>query len=259
MNLPASSLFRSGSERFRVRVLAMVLMATSSLLTPAAGAAGATPSAPPDFPDSAHVENGCYISTTAYLGKFAAAFPRERGTPVTVRPRNFDEPHTIALLSWQGRWWGRDEESGVFAVNRAVGSGAITDRIKRSAEAALERHSIRRGKARGSARDAVSAVRMSADARKHDVLVAAALLPGVSEVWWVSVGGEEWPFLFFRPVRDRVAVYDPRHGTATAETAVTHAGEIVQLVAERLGYRVTSVRPDLTPEPRVMLAAVTWK
>ena len=61
---------------------------------------------------------------------------------------------------------------------------------------------------------------------------------------------------FFRPAGQRIAVYDPEHGTSTAECAATDDAKIVLLVASRLGYRAESVRAELPlPQPALLASA----
>jgi hypothetical protein len=70
------------------------------------------------------------------------------------------------------------------------------------------------------------------------------LLPVASELFCIESQGREILLLFFRPGPDCVAVYDPRFGTAIARTKATSSAKVVELVAERLGYRVASIRTD---------------
>jgi hypothetical protein len=225
--------------------LALVCTATLTL-TFAVATAPATESAPPDFPDAVHVENGCYVSATAYLAKFSAAFPAEHALTLTVQPRNYGEPHTLALVSWQSRWWGRDEYGGVFEVGRAVGDGRLTESLRLAAETALGRRAARLAKSGRIAIAPATPANLSAARRAHEVATATALLPVRAEPFLVRSGDREIPFLFFRPAAGKIAVYEPVSGTATAETAMTDPAKVVAAVATRLGYRVDSVRPDLS-------------
>ena len=199
---------------------------------------------PPAFPDAGHVPNGCYLSTTAYLTRFTAEFPAERAAPVAIAPCGFSAKHTIALLSWRGEWWGRDEYFGVFALNRTVAGNPDPAALARWAEHLLAKHAMRAVKAgRGdyapAAPDALPARELAALVR-----AAAAALPRANEIFWVHGGREAVPFLLFHPAAGVIAVYDPLHGTATAETKLTDGETIVGLIAAKFGYRVTAVRPD---------------
>ncbi len=76
--------------------------------------------------------NGCYVSTIAFLARFQAEFPGERGVPLVMVRRNANTvrwSHTIALVSWRGEWWGRDEYYGVFALDREVGAYPDPDQL----------------------------------------------------------------------------------------------------------------------------------
>jgi len=200
---------------------------------------------PPDFPDGMHVENGCYLSTLVYLAKFIAAFPGEQAASVMVQPRNYDEPHTIALVSWRGRWWGRDEYCGVFEVDAATHPATVTDSLTSAAEKALEKYSARLAKAGRVAIAPPTPNDLPLEKRAHEIAAARALLTCDSALFWVKTGGRELPFLFFHPAPGLIAVYDPVSGTATAESVMTNGARVVELVAAKLGYKVAAVRADL--------------
>ena len=79
----------------RFAALAVVIASTAGLL-PATGPAEAAPA----YPESEHVYFGCHISTVAYLARFSAEHPAERGRPAVLMMDNADgvrRPHTIAL------------------------------------------------------------------------------------------------------------------------------------------------------------------
>lgn len=211
--------------------------------------------APPAFRDAGHVPNGCYLSTTAFIARFAAEFPAERAVPVAMAPRGFGGLHTITLLTWRGNWWGRDEYFGVFALNRSVAGNPEPAALVRAAERLLTKLAVSEVKAgRGSYAPAVPA---KLPARELATLVraAAAALPLANEVLWVHGGAEAIPFMFFRPAAGVVAVYHPLHGTATAETKLTDSETIVGLVAAKFGYPVAAVSPDTTFATGALVAA----
>lgn len=247
---------RSVSPRASRSALLIAFIVTSALASASLSAAPETTAAtPPDFPDAAHVENGCYLSTFVYLAKFLAAHPGERGEPLTVQSRNYDEPHTIALVSWRGRWWGRDEYCGVFAIDCAVETGIQAESLKTVAEAALQRRAARLLKQGRIVIPSSNARRLTADRRAQAVATARTLLPAGGTPFWVQDKGSEVPLLFFRPAPGQIAVYDPVLGTATAETTLTDPARIVALVAARLGYRNEPVEREKMSIPTVLLAA----
>jgi hypothetical protein len=211
-----------------------------------ASPADSAPASPPDYPDSIHVAWGCYISTAAYLAKFAANHPGEFGAPFTAFLGVIQRHHTAALVTWRGEWWLRDEFLGVMRLGLPVAGHGVTDRVTRRAETTLAREAAKLPPALRARIAAVDHRGNSGFNAAHDVAQAAALLPFPAEVYWVTCGDGEIPLLFFRPGPGAIAVYDPHHGTATAETDTTRPAVIVQLVAQRLGYRVTSVRRDLS-------------
>ena len=210
---------------------------------------------PPAFRDAGHVPNGCYLSTTAFIARFAAEFPAERAVPVAMAPRGFGGLHTITLLTWRGNWWGRDEYFGVFALNRSVAGNPDPAALVLRAERLLTKLAVSEVKAgRGSYAPAVPA---KLPARELATLVraAAAALPLANEVLWVHGGAEAIPCMFFRPAAGVVAVYHPLPGTATAETTLTESETIVGLVAAKFGYAVAAVRADTTFATGALVAA----
>jgi len=242
-----TSSLRSSGSRFlsprAIRGAALAFMFTAALLSPAARAITA-PATPPEFPDTTHVHEGCYISSVAYLARFAAEFPGEFGAPCSVHPRIYPRPHTVALLTWAGEWWLRDEFAGVMRLNLPVASREITETVRRRAELMLDRRVRRLSPAD---RERILSLglhgRRAVDA-SYEIAQAARLLPFASALYRVKSDGREIPVLFFRPGPGRIALYDPQFGTATAETAGTNSAKLVEAIAARLGYNVTSVRPD---------------
>ena len=246
---------RSSGSRFlaghAIRGAALAFMFTAALLSPAARATTA-PATPPDFPDTTHVREGCYISSVAYLARFAAEFPGEFGAPCSVHPSIYPRRHTVALVTWAGEWWLRDEFAGVVRLNLPVASREITETVRRRAETRLDR------RVRGlSSADHARILSLGLHGNRtinpaHEVAQAARLLPYESTRYRVECRGRESPVLFFRPSPGWIALYDPQFGTATAETDSPRDAALVELIAERLGYKVTSVRPD----PRHLIAAL---
>lgn len=199
---------------------------------------------PPAYRDTAHVPVGCYISTFTFLAKFLADHPQEQGRPLTVNLPSFGGPHTIALVSWQGRWWGRDEYSGVFDLRWAVAATHDMVQLRKAAEYHLGKLSawhyrIGKIKLAGRAPDEIAD-----GARWEAVRTAARLLPLGSQIFRVGCRGREIPLLFFQPAVGVIAVYDPATGTATAECERRSIPTIVTMVASRLGYSVVAVSPD---------------
>ncbi len=237
-----------------IRAAALTLMYTSTLLSFAATSAPA-PVTPPDFPDTTHVREGCFISSVAYLAKFAAEFPGEYGAPVSVHPRIYPTPHTVALVTWAGEWWLRDEFVGVFRLNLPVASREITESVRHRAEVALDRRV--RGLSRQE-RESILSLGLhgnrAVDAAR-EVAAAANLIPFDGEHFRIVSGGREVPVLFFRPSPGRIAVYDANFGTASAATDIADSATIVRLVAEQLGYRAASVRPAVSLVKGEIIAA----
>jgi hypothetical protein len=197
---------------------------------------------PPNFPDVAHVANGCYISSLVYVSRFRAAYPAEKaGTAAVVLP-NADgsrKPHTVAIVSWHGRWWARDEYYGLadLRLPSARPWDAVT--VARRADDTY-RDRATRMRAAGQPRrepDRVPAGDEAGRWRREQIETARRLLPMPGEIVWQRRGSEELPFLFFRTSEDGAfAVYDPVFGTAQAVAEVRDPHRLVAAVAERLGY-----------------------
>ncbi|MBI5771523.1 MAG: hypothetical protein HZA93_27365 [Verrucomicrobia bacterium] len=210
---------------------------------------------PPAFPDEHHVLNGCYISTGAFITRFLADHPAERACPLTVDVPGFHGLHTIALLSWRGDWWGRDEYCGVFPLSRDVAANPEPAALRRRAEDALGRHARNEVRAGRAVRAPAPPRTLPVAERAQMISTAAAALPFASEVFWVAGGRDEFPVLFFRPAPDQVAVYEPITGTSRAECKSSDHAGIVRLIAERLGYRVDAVRADFTAPAGALVAS----
>jgi hypothetical protein len=239
MNLPRAS-------RFLVFVL-MVLVGAEAMAREVAVATTRRPTRPPVYATSVQAYNGCHIATLAYLKRFRADFPDEVAEALHITMRNPDglrTGHTMALVSWRGAWWCRDDRLGVFRLDAPIGDSPESRRLKAAAERALDERMS--GGTRVRAEAVVPAVVTSDTAanRHEEVRKAARLLPLPSATFWVREGHSEKPFLFFRLAANVIAVYDPMHGTAVAETAEEEAAAVVRLVASRLGYKVSSVRTE---------------
>lgn len=239
----------------------------SSLLLALVLAAASAPSsyamvdqAPPHHPDTAHVFNGCFLSTTAYLTRFANEFPAEQGRPITVKMRVAGgriSPHTMALVSWQGEWWCRDEYFGVFSLQVAVNGAADVAKLAPRAERALARHA--EAALRNPAQPTAPAVpsRLTPAQRLAAVTAAAQILPIPSSIYWVRSDAGEVPVVFFRPANGKVAVYDPAHGTGAAECASADDLGVTALVAQSMGYRTETIHRDLPASATLVAAAST--
>ncbi len=206
-------------------------------------------SAPPEYADAAHVSKGCYISTVAYLARFLTQHPTESGQPLTVTLKSFDGPHTIAVITWRGAWWGRDEYSGVFALRCRVEQGQTPDDLREPAArslSAIAQRQLKRG--RISAGPDTPGGPSLAD-RRTAVTTAAKLLPCAAEVYWVTTPRERVPLLYFRPYQGRIAVYDPATGTATALCEPTNVTEVLKMVATQLRYNVVGIRSESAMPP----------
>jgi hypothetical protein len=239
----------------RFCTLAFALTAMSAQLPTLAAVNGSLPtvpasastdrdSIPPHFPDALHVFNGCHLSTLAYLARFRAEFAGEQAVPFIVPLANLDgvtRSHTIAMVSWRGVWWCRDEYFGVFPIGCRVepvmNRRRLEDRLKRTlpvyARAALQ--------APGKPRPPVVPAHLSAELRLREVVTATKILSGAGAIFWIQSGAERIPVVFFRAGGRAIGVYDPARGTCAAETDSPNDAAIVAAAARQVGYRVDSV------------------
>src|SRR2546430_17654789 len=70
----------------------------------------------PEIRDELHVNNGCYLSASRFLARFLTANPSAQGAIETVTLPGGDK-HSIAVLKYEGKTWGRDEFIGVFSIH----------------------------------------------------------------------------------------------------------------------------------------------
>lgn len=243
-----------------LRAVAFVVIVTAGFAPARAAASSAAPAgaadrtSPPHYPDAAHVPQGCHLSTLAFLARYAAEFPHERGKAVVVAMRNADgrtRPHTLAVLSFRGELWCRDEYFGVFPLHLRAAAEPELRRLVARIEPRLEKHARRHLAGPDAARPAAAPSQLSPAEALALVRTAATILPLPARVFWIGSDRAEVPALLFRPSPTEVAVYLPTHGTCVAECNVTNDARVMELVAARLGYREVVVRADaalpLTP------------
>jgi hypothetical protein len=237
----------------RIGSLALALMLASTIISPAARADAAVPgvsqSAPPSYPDADHVCNGCHLSTIRYLSRFLAEYPAEHGEPLVINMMNADRTrgmHTMALISWHGQAWGRDEYFGVFSLGCRFEKEPDLSRLAACAESAYQQHARRVIRMEGTPRRPDDPEQMSRAQRFQEVTLATRIIPFPSSIYWLRSGREEFPVAFFRPSGGQIAVYDPLHGTCLAECSSPDDVKVVSLVAAQLGYRPDHVRSDVS-------------
>lgn len=253
------------NRRYRLGPLALSLAITAGFAASAARAANPAPdasldpSAPPSFPDSTHVFNGCHLSTISYLARYLSQYPGERGEPLVINMRNADglrRMHTMALISWRGRAWCRDEYFGVFALGCPFETRPNLDRLSAKAEACYQSHARMAIHFGGMAQRREAPEDLSPEERLREVTVATQIIPYPTSIFWVRCGREELPVAFFRPGGRQVAVYDPLHGTSLAECSISDDAKVVSLVAARLGYSSEGVRREASVPMGTQLVAV---
>jgi hypothetical protein len=211
---------------------------------------------PPVFPDIAHVANGCYLSAVVYLAKFTAAFPAERGEPAPFVLPNGDgvnRAHTLAVISWRGEWWVRDEYFGVVALGCSTARPWDPRWAQQRADAGFRLVADRLRRQGGEVRreTAPTARNLTPAWRWAELSAARRLLPFPAEIYELRSGPRSIPFLYFRTGGDGFAVYDPAIGTAAATAHVQDGSVRVTAVAERMGYA-----PDRASSGQSLLAVL---
>lgn len=220
------------------------LIATAVAPTGLCAVRAAGESAPPVYPDCEHFHNGCHISAVTYLARFEADFPEERGHPaITALPsaNGITKPHTVALVSWRGEWWCRDEYFGVFRLhcpsNKAPDLRGLERHFQDNVSIVARSHRVRPLNPDST---------LSVEQRRRDTTHAAAKLPFPNTLFWVHQGETEVPLVLFRTGPGEVALYDPAHGTAVAKCTVTEDVRVAAAIAVRLGYRADGIRADIS-------------
>jgi hypothetical protein len=214
------------------------------LILPAAGTS--TFARPPSYREARPVVNGCHISTLVFTARYRTEFPDERCEAARIELRDHGGVginHSIALMTWRGEWWCRDDLLGVARLGVSVTAGEDVVQLANRAERILDRVEERLARSR-RLRGAPFGDNPSIPARLREISAAAALLGSPSRIFWVQAGGREIPVLLYRPAAGEIAVYEPTLGSCLGTIDERNDARVVRLVAERLGYVVAEVRPD---------------
>ncbi len=164
--------------------------------------------------------------------------------------------HTMALISWRGRAWCRDEYFGVFTLGCPFEAKPNLDRLSAKAEACYQGHVQMATHFGGAAQRREEPEDLSPEERLREVNVATRIIPYPASIFWVRCGREELPVAFFRPGGRQVAVYDPLQGTSLAECSISDDAKVVSLIAARLGYSSEGVRRQASVPRGTQLVAV---
>jgi len=253
LDIPTQTL---ASRLAQAGALTLSLLMTA-ILAPQAQAAQGTPLAPPSYPDASHVANGCHLSTIRFLSKFRSDFPGERGAPLVIEMPNPDgvrRSHTIAVLSWKGMAWGRDEYFGVFALGRPYGAATDPATFLRAAEETYQRHAARVSRRDGMPQRPDDPADLTSAEQLREVTKAARIIPVPTAIYWARKGNHAVPLVFFRPQSGQVAVYDLTHGTCLAACSVRDDAQVVSLFAARLGYQFAGALSNVSAPRETLLA-----
>lgn len=222
-------------------VLVFALGFTAACLLPSAVGKDAL-RVPPAYPDKLHVSNGCQLSTVRYLAQFRSEYPGEKGEVLVISLPDTDRNHAVALITWHGQLWCRDEYLGVFPLECPAEPRPPLKSLADRAESQLRRLAARLIHRNGTPNARPCEGPMSRDQRLAEVVRARLILPFHSTLFWIRNAGLEIPVIFFRLTSDRIAVYDPPNGTCVARCASLDDPKVVSQVAEMLGYAVEGIR-----------------
>ena|ERR1035438_10164333 len=203
-------------------------------------AAHATPSAPPTYPDTTHVFNGCRLSTERYLSRFHTAFPEQFNQPLELTMQNAEGStfgHTVALVGWRGQLWCRDEYFGVFPLNCSSLVRPSHSQLVDSAQTLLYEQASRLIRTAGRPQMQRMPDRMSSGQRLSEAVAAMRIIPFPATLFWVHSSEGDTPMVLFRPADGMIDMYDPRHGTCQARCSSRNDAQVVEQMAARLGYR----------------------
>jgi hypothetical protein len=167
--------------------------------------------------------------------------------------------HTLALISWRGQAWCRDEYFGVFALGCAYEGEPNLDRLTAKAESSYQGHARHLIRNEGTPQRPDSPEELTQSERIREVTLAMQIIPYPSTIYWLRSGRGEFPVAFFRPSGRQVAVYDPLNGTSLAECSIRDDAKVVSLVAARLGYRPEVRRELAIPDEALLADAGTVK
>ena len=221
--------------------LSLVVALTTAYLLASATGRCALPD-PPSYPDEIHVLNGCRLSTARYLERFRDAFPDEHGEVLNIRMPDAGQNHAVALVTWHGQLWCRDEYFGVFPLECSVEARPRRPELADRAEDLLARQAARLIHKEGAPRMRLAREPISAGQLLQEVALAVRIIPFPTTLFWIRSGDLEVPLIFFRPTSERVAVYDPLHGTCLAKCACHDDAKVVSQIAAELGYSVDAIR-----------------
>lgn len=238
-----------------------LVLTLSFVAAPAASWASDTQqSQPPAFLENEHVCNGCHLSTMCFLAKYTAAFPNENGQPLVISMMNRDgvrRSHTIALMSWRGAAWCRDEYFGVFSLGASYTQNGDLSRLARKAQQLLERHAQNLVRTNGLPQRPEVPSEDAVQQRFEEAKLATRILPFSSSLYWVRSGSHEVPMVLFRPSPGVIGVYEPIHGTCLAECSIRDDAKVVALASEKLGYRPDSLRREASVSSSVAASALS--
>ncbi len=205
------------------------------------------PIGPPHYTIEDHVYNGCHLSTIAFLARFHADVPAEHGEALVISMHNAGgvrKAHTVALISWQGYWWCRDEYFGVIALGRKAVANPEMGRLTERLQTVLERRAHEFMTMPAAERPVEAPTELTSAERLHQVVTATRIIPYASRIYWVGPGRRAVPVVFFRPSASEIGLYDPLHGTCVATCTLQDDAKVVALAAARLGYDAREVRAD---------------
>jgi hypothetical protein len=156
-------------------------------------------SAPPCYPDKIHVSNGCHLSTVRYLAQFKSDYPDEQGEVLEISLPDACRNHSVALVTWHGRLWCRDEYVGVFPLECRAEPRPKPEVLVEWTEYLFRQQAARLIQRDGAANTHFTRGPMSKEQRLAEVARAEQIIPFRTTVFWIRCKNQEIPVIFFAP------------------------------------------------------------
>ncbi len=212
--------FRTGSEpllrlqRAQLLYLLVLWMAQTGV-----SAAPAKEGSPPWWPDKIYAANGCFLSASAYVARLVSTYPAAKASTQTVEIPSC-RGHTIAVVSWNGVKYGRDQYIGVFKIGDGDPQASFEAALRRwRQEKRTHPYPERRPHSMAERRAEVLLARSIMAFAKTELLPVNTPTGVVTVLTWRTPTGE-------------LAIYEPTLGTAVGSTAGTVAEATRCLLAQ---------------------------
>lgn len=189
-----------------------------------ASAAADWPDAPPWWPDQIYAANGCYLSASAYVARLASTYPAADATTYTVEIPSCRK-HTIAVVTWNGVKYGRDQYIGVFKIGDSDPQTSFVATLRRWWQAKrTHRYPEKRPSSIAERHAEVLLARQIMSFAKTELVPVITPTGAVTILTWQTTTGE-------------LAIYEPMLGTAVGSTSASVAEAARYLLSQLTALR----------------------